>query len=368
MEQQVISRNPFVTKSLHPTGFWRRLLGMRSEENAAIALENMLAEGRGGVADISRFLRPYRLQGDRVRRLLSQTFAKALTHCLADDCLDEEEQDFLGSLRRRLDLSDTEVANLQAATIHPRYEKALSHVLADQHIDEAERHALQTLQENLRLPEDIRKRIHTSVARPVLEQRVSQALSDRRLSPEEEAEVKAMAENLGIALPSSRGSLATMERYRVLWRIENGDLPEIHADIRLLQSERCYFQASAEWHEVRSVSRHLSDAGSPSAENAPVVRGLGFHPGSVAQAVERGAVLAHVDSGTVYLTNRRVLFDGIVTRRTIRLSTIVSYQVFSDAIVLEKEKGKKPYLFIEGDVELAAAILGAVLGRDGKGR
>src|SRR5687767_9183200 len=44
----------FATRPLQHTSWWSRLLGSRSPENAAIDLENLLAAGKGGVADISQ--------------------------------------------------------------------------------------------------------------------------------------------------------------------------------------------------------------------------------------------------------------------------------------------------------------------------
>jgi hypothetical protein len=65
----------------------------------------------------------------------------------------------------------------------------------------------------------------------------------------------------------------------------------------------------------------------------------------------------------LYLTNKRLVFRGAASNREIQLKKVVSYRVFSDAIVIEKGSGRSPYLFIKGDIELAAVTLGAVLQR-----
>jgi hypothetical protein len=351
---------PFVKQPLRSPSWWRWLLGLPAAGNARIALENLLAEGRGGVAEISRALRPYQLGGGDVRRLLNHAYAKALVHCLSDDSITEGEHRFLMDLRRRLGLSDTEVVDLHAATIHPRFERAVAEVLSDAHITDREREGLLRLQESLRLPEAVRSRIYSSVATSVLQRAYETALSDRRLSPEEEADLKAMAENLDVAPNLSQASLAVMERYRLLWRIENGDIPLDPVEVRLLSGETCHFHAAADWRELRTTS-HRAEAGPP--PGTPVVRGVRFRMGTLAPAVQRAETLTQVDTGTLYFTNKRLFFRGVSNSRTIRLGKILGYQVFSDAIVVEKDQGRSPYLFVKGDIELAAVVLGAVLER-----
>jgi hypothetical protein len=349
----------FTTQPLQHKSWWSRLLGSRSRENATIDLENLLAAGKGGVADISQALRPYRLRGEAVRELLRAAYAKALTQFLADDTLDDTEHEFLRTLRRRLGLSDTEIADIQAATIHPRYERALQEVLVDAHISAEERDALARLEASLRLPEPVRKRLYARVTGPLLQKSYEAALSDRRLSPEEEADLRAMAENLGVEPALSEGSKTVLERFRLLWKIENGGIPEVPVEIRLLGREVCHFKAQTDWRELRRGTRRVSYAG-PTV-SLPIVKGVRFRMGSFAPAVERSESLTQIDSGTLYITNKRLFFDGEANNRTIRLGRITSYQVFSDAIVIEKDSGRSPYLFISGDLEIAAVILGAVL-------
>lgn len=67
------------------------------------------------------------------------------------------------------------------------------------------------------------------------------------------------------------------------------------------------------------------------------------------------------DSGVFYITNKRAIFSGRKKHATIRLNTLLGIEVFKDGIQLEKTSGRSPFLLFAGDVELAAAILTAVL-------
>jgi hypothetical protein len=358
MSHDFSSVSPFVKRPLDPVPLGLRLVGLPAMSNAAIELENLLAEGKGGVGQVSRVLRPYGLGGSEVRQLLNQAYIKALVHCLSDDRINDEEHLFLKDLRRRLDLSDNEVAEIHQSTLHPRYEQALAEVLADARITADEREALRRLEVSLRLPEETRKRIHARVSGAVLQKSYEAALSDRRLSPEEETDLKAMAENLGVAPNLSEGSRVVMERYRLLWRIENGDIPAAPAEIKLQMGETCYFQGPAQWWELRTAKGESEDA---AGAGIPIVKGVRFRLEIPMPSVPRNHKLTQVDSGTLYITNKRLLFTGASNNRTIRLGKVSGFEVFAEAIVVEKDAGRRPYLFIQGDVELAAVVLSVVL-------
>jgi hypothetical protein len=61
------------------------------------------------------------------------------------------------------------------------------------------------------------------------------------------------------------------------------------------------------------------------------------------------------------VTSRRLVFIGQKTRETTRFTELLGLEVFADAIVLEKSSGRRPHLFLEGDVEVIAAIVAEVM-------
>lgn len=71
--------------------------------------------------------------------------------------------------------------------------------------------------------------------------------------------------------------------------------------------------------------------------------------------------LTHIDDGTLYITNKRIIFDGQRKNSTIRHSALLGLEMYRDGIVLEKATGKSPHLILTGDVELAAVILSSAL-------
>jgi hypothetical protein len=58
-----------------------------------------------------------------------------------------------------------------------------------------------------------------------------------------------------------------------------------------------------------------------------------------------------------------VVFEGPQGTLAWPLRDLASYQVYADGIALEPRSGSGPSFTLEGDVELAAVILGAALAR-----
>jgi hypothetical protein len=71
--------------------------------------------------------------------------------------------------------------------------------------------------------------------------------------------------------------------------------------------------------------------------------------------------LTEIDAGTLYLTNKRLLFDGRAKNTSLKLNTVIAFDVYTDGLAIEKGSGRSPHLLLNGDVESAATILGRLL-------
>ena len=77
---------------------------------------------------------------------------------------------------------------------------------------------------------------------------------------------------------------------------------------------------------------------------------------------ETGAIQA--DRGTLYITNKRCIFDGPARQVAVRHSDVRTLAIYADGFVLEKRAGKSPALSVDGDAPLATVILAEALARD----
>jgi hypothetical protein len=286
----------------------------------------------------------------------------ALEEFVSDDVLSSSELEYLGALRRLLNLGEDDIVEIERRLVHPRFHKVIADVLSDETVSLQERDRLARLGSALRLSPDLQKRAYHTAATRLLKEMLDRSVEDRRLSPTEQADLSAAVANLGVDLDFRDINREELSYFALLWRIENGDLPSLPTSVSLERGETCYFKASASWHETRKAPSAIADVSSR------IARGFYYRLGRSRPRNIPTDDLVPVDVGKVYFTNRRILFNGLNRESTIKLGTILSFQVFADGLIVERKKGRSPYLMIEGDAEAAAIILSRLLAGSIKAR
>ena len=343
-----------------PLGWLARLLRLANPGRGREAVEALLAGREPGdvtATDVSAALAAYNLHGRRARGVLREVWRQALLHLLADDALSDREADYLEALRTTLGLSGREAEEIERAVVHPRYRKALADVLADGEISQYEREGLATLRDRLRIPLDIERTLYTREAEQALRRTAEMATADERLSPDEHRQLEWLASHLGIPFALDDATRERLDRYALLWRIENEDPPALNVSVVLEPGEQCYFTGRASWYENwarRGGTR-------PSAPPVQLTRGVRYRVGSAPLPAVDRAPLTLIDEGTLYVTNRRIRLDGAKQTRSLRYKFVTGLQVYADAVVVERVTGKHPYLILDGDVELAAAVVSGMM-------
>ena len=355
---------PFVRRPLHRRSFFDRLLGRERKDNAVVEINNLLADA----ADVTHVsLEQVAAIEERFGTVSSSAMAEQrgallqqyLEHCLTDRVLEDTEVDRLRHLKRLLQLSDRRVSELENAATQHIYAEALEPALADRRLDDEERAFLEKLAHDLRLSPVYAQEILAGRAEELLQAYLDGAIADERLSAEEDEELQAIARHLGVQLPLSAATRSELDRYRLLWRIEEGDLPEVEADIRLQRSESCHFIADVAWHEHRKRTRRIRYSG-PTLR-IKIMKGVYWRAGDMAVQRVSEDVLAHIDSGRVYLTSKRLLFRGERGNKTIRLNRIINVTPYQNGIEIEKDKGKSPFLQFDRGVDVCALVLARLL-------
>jgi hypothetical protein len=226
-----------------------RLLRLRDDAGAAAGLAATLAQRDPRdvtPAEIEAALWAWGVNGRRAREILRATWAQALTAFTTDDAVSDSEAAYLAFLRRLLNLSDSEAATLEHDILSARYRLAAGQALADAELSLAEREGLGRLFAALRIPEEIHHAVWTELAAPLVRERLDQAIADRRLAPHELDDVRAYAKSLGIVeLKFDSRFQALVDRFSLLWRIENGQLPSVAAPVTLQEGETCFWSGEA---------------------------------------------------------------------------------------------------------------------------
>lgn len=342
--------------------FWKRWFGISDPNCAAAVLETLLASkpySEITAPEVSVAVRDYGLSGSQVRALVTTLWRRAVTAAVADDMLTDEEVAELAGLRFALQVGEDEAMEVEKEVIHPRFQQPVSAALADGRLTVEERAELDRLSSALRLSQAEVQLLYTPVAGPVMQKRFMAMILDHRVSPDELAELGSSGVEIGFKLGMSAEAEEAVRRYADFWKIENGARTPIAVSIRLGTGEACYYSAPAIWHELRRVTTR-SNLGSV-GYSFRIARGVYYRSPRVRLPSVTADVLTAIDAGSVYITNKRVIFDGARGNKTIRLSALLGFEPYSNGLQLEKATGKSPTLIIEGDAERACVILGAVL-------
>jgi hypothetical protein len=357
--------NPFETRSLPVPGFFRRLLGRAEPGTAFVEIENLLASRHPtGIwpAEVSAIATNHGLSPSDLHLLSMRLWREAVAEFVADDTITADEADFMAALRRVLQIGEDDAIAVEKAIIHPRYHRRVTEALADDKLTSEERDQLELLARGLRLSPGELELLYGPPAQEALERKLEAIIEDRRVSPEELAELGRTADNMGIKASLAADAEATVRRYAEYWKIENGEIPRIDdIPIRLQKGETCHFSADARWLEPRSktVTTDLGSIG----YSFRIARGVYYRSPRIRATRVKQDVLTELDTGKIYFTNKRVIFDGVARNRTLKLDSLLGFEVWEDAIKLEKPSGRSPIVAIAGDVERAAVVLGALAAR-----
>ena len=300
---------PWDRKDPIAPNFLQRLFRMKVKENARIAVENLLASKQWPVVT----------KEDIHGALLGAGFDR-LPHGVASEIV-------LLGVRKLIDAG----------------------VSADQ-----VEHDLKHLCEALDLSSDACEQLWGTVAGSIMTARWSDVAREQRLSPTEEAEINALALRLGLNVNMNPSSQGAIERFRVLWQVDHGDLPVVYADLHLEKGETIHISSRATEKVLSTRTTRVNYGGLQA--RVRIVRGLYYRAGSVQVERVTEQFLKTVTEGVLYLTSKRILLLGQPTNSTIRLSNVIAFNLFADAIEIEKASGKHPLFFFE-DIAMGSTIL-----------
>jgi hypothetical protein len=281
----------------------QRVLGVKVKENAYLEIQNHLAKTAIGQIDpafVDSILARYRISGSDGLPRLVLIYATVLGQFAQDLELTDIEVNDLRRLRDLFGLKDLDILSAERSVLNPIYRGELKSALADERITPEEKMRLDQLVTKLRLPPSVTEAIRKEEIGPLFQRAFDRATEDRRLSPDEEAQLAQIAEDLGTKVTHDDQTTTLLDRYRLLWRIENGELPDIPVEIRLQRGERAHFTVPASHHEFRTVTTAIGYAG-PTAR-IRIAKGIYWRMGKLGLQRSTKEVLKQLDAGTLYVT------------------------------------------------------------------
>jgi hypothetical protein len=327
---------------LKRANFIERVLNKKVEENAYLEIQNRLASvpilalPPDAIAEI---LNDYEVSFERAKPRLRNYYRKVLRHFVQGGDLSEEKLEQLRHLQTLFFFSDIEAEQMMSVVLHPIYEAEVKAALSYRFMTQEKRDHLNTLMLRLRIPESSATSIYKKHAETVMQQAVEEALAIHRLSPEEDSRLSEIAENLGVQVCYDRSTQVALERCRMLWRIEKGELPKVRVPLNLQPDEACSAYVKASYFESRRSSRPIQIDGARMK--------ISLH------------VMKNLCGGTLYITNKRLLFNGTDRATSIGLHRILYYSLKGGDLEIKKDYGRDQMFRLESDSDLVEAIMKA---------
>ena len=358
-----MSQTLFQTVPLVQRGFFQKIFGQHPDQNAVIELNNLLA-----TKDIKNITADEVLAIETKHNIslseefplnLEEFFATYLNQCERNKTSDNSQQENLKHLQLILKLSDETTAHLYQKVGEGIYREAYENAISDGHMTDEREATLKKLGNELKLTEGITNPISDISRHNFIDNLLKKIVADGKISPDEWTELNDAAKNLKIDMKTDDKTNSQIERLKLNWQIQNGELPILSTEINLQKGEICHYRNHIDWLEHRTVTKRINYGGP--RVRFKIVKGLYYSAGSVAVQRVTSDQIQVIDSGTVYLTNKRVIFLGNKKNSNIRLDKILSIVPYSDGVELEKDTGKSPILRMTSSADIFAMMISRLI-------
>lgn len=346
-------------------GILQRLFPIADKQGAAKKLEDFLAGFPNDLEGLDKYraaevVRPFRvIWRKHGKAMAGPLLSKYLRFVWGLEPLPEDWPKQADRLVVFLGMDTQQAKLLISKEAQGKYQKVLEEYLSDNHLSKEEKLNLNRLLPELRIEPEIAKDMLSKAAETRLEQRLQELTQNERLGPQEIQELKDLAAHFGVELPEERLESKELLRFQFYWYLESGPLKGLDVGINLRKGEEAYLSLPVAWYEYRSRTRRINYGG-PTAR-IRIARGIYWSAGSL--GVERVSedYLKLMDTGLLYITNKRLLFMGQKGNKQLPYYRILSYEPFSNGLTLQKDSGPTPFLEIESQVDFATILLDRML-------
>lgn len=233
-------------------------------------------------------------------------------------------------------------------------------ILSDGVYNDEKKQSIEEFQNAIKINPYRAEAIVDQIRRAVVQAYFNSLISDRRISPEEMQKLDSLSKSLAVSVGFDQTARGLIDRFSLLWRIENNEIPIIvNPGIILQRQEECYYIVQVGWYETRKQTSGVNYGGLTYRKR--IAGGLYFRAGSLGIKPISQDILTKIDQGSVYLTNKRMIFTGAKGNKTIAFNSIIDIQPFANGVLIERSTGKSPFLEFEDDVEIFSTILNQIL-------
>ncbi len=347
-----------VRQELKPS-FFNKIFGRLSKKNAFVDINNLLATKpmmEVSAVEVTAIVSKYKVKVTKFKGDLLDLYKIYLKHCFGDMLITDDETKNLNHLKLILNLTNSDTDRLFDDIAFDSYKIVFKEIISNGKIDNSEQETLEKLKITFHLPKDSADKFESVAKLSFVTSYLSKAIADKRLSPNELNEFESISKNLGVQVEMNENKKAELEKYKMYWLVENGDIPVLKAeDVSLQKGEKCFFYTKCDFYEVRNVTKSINYSGY--VHTIKVGRGCYYRSGTTYPERIKSKELMLLDAGALYLTNKRLIYVGSNKNISIRLTNILTLTPFSDGVEISKESGRNPIFKFNADSELFAMIL-----------
>ena len=340
--------------------FFQRLFKKRPKQNFIIEIENLLCDYEEDISKISADMiynieSFYKIGETDFQDERERLYDVFLNKCLYDEYLSDTEKKNLNHLKSILHISDDYAKIRMETEAEKIYKNKVEAAISDSKLEESEMEELENIRDNLGVSERAGVNIYKATAKEKIQNFVDDILQKRRLSPEDEIKLNELQNNLNVKVEFMGDGI---QKLKLFWQIENGEIPPIPCDINIQKSETLYYKTHITWYEERTRTTHVDYTGI--STRFRICKGVYLRAGNIAPSRHTEEYMKEIDSGTVYFTNKRIIFMGSHGNKNIPLTKVLAYTAYNNGIQIEKDTGKSPF-FETDDSELIGMYLSRLL-------
>ena len=355
--------SPYTYKEPKKSGFLKKIFNTTYKENALTEVNNLLATKpipEIQSTDITEIAEKYKISlPNEFPKELFEFYEVYFKECIKDKILTDDEVRNLTHLKNLLAISDFEIKELHNKISGEIYKMNYEEVIKDGMISEVEKTFLKNIQKNVLLPDDIVTKISSKSKTLYIQSQFDQIISDEKISPAEWEQFNLIAKHLNTEIALNENAKEVLAKYQLFWFIENEVLPIQDVNLNLQKTEVCHFKMPCEWFEYRTRTQRINYSGFNT--RIRILKGVYYNAGSIKPQRIAIEELTVIDSGTVYVTNKRIIFMGSKKNITIKLDKILSLTPYSDGVGIDKDAGKSPILRVTHNADVLTRVLGRVI-------
>lgn len=339
-------------------GFTDKLLRREPKENAFIEINNLIASApleQISSFDIERILQAHEISTERAKLRLLHIYSRVLAHFAHDFQLSDAEASGLLRLQDAFALTGDETGGIHAAVLYPIFQNAVKNAIFDGKLTAEEERWLNIVAKKLRIPDNFIAELYGTVVQPFIQSKLEKVLADKQFSPEDERELFETGKSLKANINFPEPVRAILVRARFLWQLGNGALPRLEVPIYLNKNEFCAAFVPASLRESREETSSTTNF----SERRRLYRDMVGRDVTIGEMSTKNTteqVVKEIDSGTLFFTNERLLFNGSRENFEDDLKDIVGASFDPDGLRIERRNGPDRKFVLDGDKEALQLI------------